>query len=312
VAVVTTAVLVGPVGASVRISFDPNANERPEGIVVDARGNTFVSLAPLGEIRKIRRDGRQSTFATISPAGQGFGPVGMAFDDRGSLFVAAATFDSTTTGVYRVGRHHPPVRIPGSEQIGLPNGLAFAPSGSLFVTDSSNGAVWRITRGGDVTRWSADSLLAGDGSLGLGVPLGANGIAYRRGSLYVTVTETGRIVRIPVTRHERAGTPQVVAEGAAFVGADGCQFDVRGGLFIAVNSQNEVVRLAPDGGVTTVATAADGLDGPASPIFGVTRHDRKTLFVTNFALGHSNPADARPGVLAFDVGVQGAHLPANH
>lgn len=312
------AILVGllasPADAAVKISFNPLAGELPEGLAFDHQGNAFVTLAPRGEVREVAPDGTQRTVAQVSPPGQGFGPLGLAFNRWGELFVAVATLDPQTGGVYEIAHDGTARRIPGSEQIGLPNGLAFGPDGSLFATDSLNGVIWRLdvghhNGGGSTTPWLKDALLAGNGSLGLGVPLGANGIALRGRSLYVSVTEPGRIVRVPIAWDGRSGAPQVVAEGPQFVGADGIQFDVAGGLYIAVNGQNMLVRLAPDGGVTTIATAADGLDAPASPAFGTRWGDRRTLYVTNFAFGHANPADAHPGVLSFDVGIPGAPLP---
>jgi sugar lactone lactonase YvrE len=291
------------------ITLNPFAHEFPEGIALDQHGNTFVSLAPLGEIREIAADGSQSTVAHLSPPGQGFGPVGLALDGPGDLFVAVATFDPATGGVFEIATSGAVTRLPGSERIGLPNGLAFDDRGALYATDTLNGAVWRLTSGAPATLLVQDPLLAGDGSFGFGVPLGANGIAYREGSLYVTVTELGRIVRIPISAAGTAGPLQVVSAGAQLIGADGCQFDAHGALYIALNAQNKLVRLAPDGALTVLATAADGLDFPASPLFGTGRGDRKTVFVTNFALGHTNPADAHPGVLSFAAGVPGMPLP---
>jgi len=290
------------------ISFNPLAGEFPEGIALDHHGNTFVSLSPRGEIREIAAGGTQSTYAKLSPAGKGFGPVGLAFDARGDLFAAVATFDPATGGVFRVSTSGAVSRLPGSESVVLPNGLAFDDRGSLYVTDSVRGAVWRMTPGTPATIFAQDPLLAGDGSFGFGVPIGANGIAYRDGSLFVTNTELGRVVRIPITTSGAAGALQLIAQGSQLVGADGCQFDVAGNLYIALNVKNMLVRLAPDASMSVVASVADGLDFPASPLFGTGRGDRQTVFVTNFALGHASAADAHPGVLSFPVGVAGQPL----
>jgi sugar lactone lactonase YvrE len=293
--------------AAATISFNPLAGEFPEGIAIDHHGNTFVSLRT--EVREVAADGTQRTIAkSLVPAGEGIGLAGMAFDGPGDLFVTAVTFNPADSGVYEIPPGGTPSRLPGSEQIGLANGLAFDDRGSLYVTDSLQGAVWRLSPEG-AERLVQDPLLEGDGSFGVGVPIGANGIAFLHGSLYVTNTELGRVVRIPLSPSGAAGALQLVAEGLQFIGSDGCQFDVHGNLYIALNAQNKLVRLAPDGTLATVATAADGLDFPASPLFGEGSGDRETVFVTNFALGHANPADAHPGVVSFDVGVPGEPLP---
>ena len=41
--------------------------------------------------------------------------------------------------------------------------------------------------------------------------MGANGITFRQGSLYVTSYDQGTIVRIPVRRNGAAGAPTVLA-----------------------------------------------------------------------------------------------------
>src|SRR5206468_13022075 len=134
-----------------------------------------------------------------------------------------------------------------------PNGLAFGPGGDLYVTDSILGAVWRLPRGGGTSEiWEQSPLLAGTGVFGLGFPLGANGIGYRNGELFVTNTEIGSIVRIPVLPDGSAGTPRLVAQGAALFGADGITVDVAGNLYVAVNPQSTIVRVAPAGAVTTL------------------------------------------------------------
>jgi hypothetical protein len=42
------------------------------------RPQSAVTLAPLGQIREIAADGSQSTVATLIPAGEGLGALGLA------------------------------------------------------------------------------------------------------------------------------------------------------------------------------------------------------------------------------------------
>ena len=74
---------------------------------------------------------------------------------------------------------------------------------------------------------------------------------------------------------------------------------------MAVNSQNTLVRLGRDGSLSTLATAADGLDNPASLAWGTSRGDRKSLFITNFSIFSASPT---PGLLKAAVGVPGQPL----
>lgn len=290
------------------VTFNPAAGEFPEGVAVDKVGNIYVSLPPIGEIRKITPGGSQSVLTTLPTTGQ-FGPTGLAVDPSGNVYAADVTFDSATRGVYRIARDGTSERLPGTGAIVFANGLAFDQRGNLYVTDSILGAVWRIPRRGAAEIWSQDPLLAGNGSFGFGFPIGANGIAYRNGELFVANTELGQIVRIAVRPDGSAGASKVLVQGPALFGADGLALDVNRNLYVANSGQSTLLRIAATGGaITTLATAADGLDSPSSLAFGTGRGDREALFFVNFAL-FGPPASAHPGLLRFEVGVPGVPLP---
>jgi sugar lactone lactonase YvrE len=286
------------------VAFNPVAGQFPEGVAVDVTGTAYVSLiSPVAQIRKIDRNGGQSVLAQFAP--MGFGPLGLAVDSSGDLYVARASFDPATRGAYSVAPDGTTTRLPGTGGILFPNGLALDPHGDLFVTDSIAGAVWKIPRGGSASVWFQSPLLAGNGSVGLGFPLGANGIAFGKNEVVVSNTEGARLVRIPVLPDGSAGSASVVAQGPALFGADGVALDVFGDAFVAVNPQNTLLRVAPDGAITTLATAADGLDNPASLAFATSHGERKTLYITNFAAFSAAP---KPALLRTGVGVPGMPL----
>ena len=304
---VCAGLLTLPAASHAQTVFDRTLGELPEGIAIDRDGTIYVTLSPRGEIRRIAPDGSQSTLAQISPPGAGFGPLGLAFDRDGDLYVTAGTFDPASSGVYRVSTDDgTSERVAGSSAIVLPNAIAFDGQGRMYVTDSATGSVYRAVGDGPLALWLTDPRLAGDGSFGFGVPLGANGIAYRQGSLYVAATELGRIMRIPVASDGTAGTPQVYAESAQLVGADGLAFDVHGNLYVSANAQNKLVRLSPGGAIQTLATATDGLDFPAGIAFGRGSLGHASVFIVNFAIGAPG---AGPSISEIDVGIAGQPLP---
>ena len=282
-------------------SFDAANAELPEGLAITDRGVIYVGLAPTGQIVKVRDGGRVSPVATL-PRGEGF-LVGLALDRRDRLFAALASFDDATHGIWRVRSDGSARRVVPLPTDAFPNAIAFR-GRSMFVTDSFGGAVWRI-RGGRARIWAQDDILLGDASADL--PIGANGLAFFGRFLYVSNTQKGRIVRIPVEPGGRAGTPVLLVEDEAIVGADGIAFDVRGYLYVAVNEQDRLVRLGPSGGMETLANRADGLDFPATPIFGERPPHRTDLYLTNFALDLD--ANPDPALLVLDVGVAGKRLP---
>ena len=298
---ISSAAAAGDPNVNTVASFNPTKGQLPEGLAITDRGVTYVGFAPTGEIVKVAGDGDVSPVATL-PNGEGF-LVGLALDRRDRLFAAVASLDAATHGIWRVRRDGTARRVAPLPTDTFPNAIAFR-GRSMFVTDSFGGAVWRIRRG-RARVWVQDDVLLGDTSADL--PIGANGLAFFGRDLYVSNSQRGRIVRIPVQPAGRAGTPVVIAADESILGADGIAFDVRGNLYIAVNEQDMLIRMGPSGGMETLATRRDGLDFPATPIFGERRPHRSDLFLTNFALDLD--ANPDPALLVLDVGVRGKRLP---
>lgn len=301
--------VVGPV-QTLR-TYDAELGEQPEGLAVDKRGRIYISMPFIGELRRVDRDGSEHVVAKL-PIGNGFGPLGLAVDAPGNIYVGVVTFDPATHGVWRVTPSGSATRLPGSSAIGFPNGVAFGDRGTLYATDSMNGAVWAIPKGGSAELWVQSPLLSGVGGGPLPFPVGANGITYRHRTVYVTNTEKGTVVAIPVQAHRSAGMPSVLVQGPELGGADGIAADVRGNLYVAVIGQSTIVRIPPDGSsITVIADGSDGLDWASSVAFGTSKGKRTTLYAVNFSIGplFGAPRTHGPALLAFDVGVQGLPQP---
>lgn len=296
-------------------TYNPGALEFPEGIAVDKQGNLFVSIAPLGQIRKISPNGVETLFYEFPLGSQ---MLGLAVDAPGNVYacVFAGGTGSGAQGVWRISRNGEATHLPGTENIFLPNALAFDKQGNLYVTDTYRpdsdppaGAIWRIPRRGDAYLWREDATLLG----GIGAllpdfpPLGANGIAFRHNVLYVASTEKGLIAQVPVLPDGSPGALSVVAQGPQLYMIDGIALDVHGAIYAALIGQNQVVVVDPaSGSVTQLAGPGDGVDGPASLAFGTGKGERQSLYFTNYAVLSLEP---NPGVLKVDVGVPGMPLP---
>ena len=238
------------------------------------------------------------------PPGAGNGVVGLAVDAPGNVYVGAATLDPATSGVYKIARDGSFARLPGTGAITFANGIALDKRGNVYVTDTIGGSVWRVPASGEpATEWFESPLLLGDGSFGFGFPLGANGIAYRQKDIVVGNTEAGRLVRIPINPDGSAGSASILAEGLALLAIDGITFDVHGNVWACVIGQSTIVQVSPTGAVTTVATAADGLDWASSLAFG----KNGDLWVVNFAIGP--PGGPGPALLRLVVDAKGQPLP---
>lgn len=297
------------------IRYDGAAGELPEGIAFDRSGNMYVSLAPLGQIRRYSLDGAESLFATFDMAPDALGVLGLAVDRPGNVYAAVSSGLLESQGVWRITPDGNKERMPGSEAIFFPNALAFDARGNLYVTESidgaGNGGIWRVAPGASAEPWLHDEALRGVENP-VAPPIGANGIVHFNGTLYVANTTQKLIVSVPILSDGSAGTPVVIKEFTGdFDYLDGITADVHGNLYPLVIGRYELVRLNPrTGEVTTLATAADGLHLPASAAFGTGMGNRQAVYITNFAYT-SLPGlpDNGPAVVRVEVGVPGWPLP---
>jgi len=293
--------------------FNPNAFETPEAIQFDRRGNAYISMALTGEVRKIAPDGTQTTLAflpirpDVQPCGNSFGlPImgALALDHQGNVYVSVNSCNVPDIGVWKITPEGQTSLLAPLPATAAPNGIAFH-EGFLYVADTVLGLVWRVHSDGQSPPevWTNDPLLA---PLPIPPTPGPNGVQVFRGEVYVSVSSRAHVVAFPINDDGSAGAGRVHASG---IGLDDFAFDVKGNLYGTTDPFNTVVRIAPDGTIEVLLTAADGLDGPTAAAFGV-RGDNKYLYVTNAAFPFfPGPNPRRPSLLRFDVGVPGKPRP---
>jgi DNA-binding beta-propeller fold protein YncE len=168
-----------------------------------------------------------------------------------------------------------------------PNGMVFDLAGNLYVSDSFQGAIFRIDNAKTcappclVTTVLHDPLLATAGF----PPFGANGLAFNGDQTVLFIANTGDNHVLQMNVASKALT--VFAESVH--GADGLLFDTKSGLlWAAANQADELVALNSKGRVVARAGEFQGIahDGtprgllfPASMVV-VGEH----MYVTNLAL----------------------------
>jgi sugar lactone lactonase YvrE len=321
VAMLTVALAVTTAGAAHHVEtvvqFDVAAGQLPEGVTVDKKGNVFASLSPLGQLVKIAPGSNVAEpFGAIEGLMSGdLGLLGLAVDAPGNVYGTVFSTNPDAHGVWKFHRKTGAAeRVPGTDALMFPNSIAFDKQGTMYVTDMILGAVWRVPRGGSAEQWIVDPLLEGDGSAEFPFPLGANGIAVRRNTVYVGVTEGLSIVTIPILWDGSAGEAAIYAQVGTFV--DGIALDVHGNIYIAAPAANAVLRVnAADGSVDTLATLADGLDAPTSVAFGTGKGDRQSVYAANFSVAvrplgdPAFPDPPNPSVIKVAVGVPGLPQP---
>ena len=149
---------------------------KPQGVVVDANGNVYVSEYSGNKIRKITPEGVVTTFAGSSSSGTSNGtgtaarfsrPNGLAIDASGNIYVA----DEWNHRIRKITPAGVVTTFAGSSlgsnngtgtaaQFNYPSGVAVDGSGNIFVCDRSNHLIRKITSAGVVTTF------AGSGSSG--------------------------------------------------------------------------------------------------------------------------------------------------
>jgi sugar lactone lactonase YvrE len=332
-------VLAAPVAADAPEfpDFTPMA-AGPEGVAVDNVGNVYVSVG-IGdhtEVWKFDPTGVGEVFAHIP----GPAPAGLAVDANGKHVYAAQQF----VGVFKIDMSGDFVLVPGTDAIAIPNSMAFDKKGNLYITETfsfdvadgldwyehctdfgtsgmfGRGGIWVVPKGGEAELLLRHDLLTGVcAPIPIPFPIGANGLAYRHGSLIVANTEKALLLEIPVLKGGKLGEISVVADVSGIVidgftfgppMIDGIALDVHGNIYAAMVTGNAIVRVSQDGATAEVlATNVDDLTFPASLAFGTGKGERSSVFVTNLAFEPYPPFLAGPGLTKIDVGQPGMPLP---
>ena len=278
-------------------SFDFTVGDAPENVTLNPDGSLTVSMLGGSAGRRpalVRVD--VSGHREVLVAGQpGDMITGNTRGHDGSVYYNVSSTDAARSGVWKLPLGGSPRRIAALPAGELPNGLAIDPAGrTLYVAESFKGAVWTVpVSGGTATRWLTDASLAPAESP---LPLGANGLRFHNGAVWVSNFSRGTLLRVPVTATGSAGPVHVVTSGV--VGIDDFNF-VSGRsnvVFAALNSPNEIAVVYPNGAKKTVLTSADGL---ASPTATVVREQR--LYITDGGFAESRDAKLQQGKINFSA-----------
>jgi DNA-binding beta-propeller fold protein YncE len=293
-------------GAVERFITLPDGVRYPEGITANpATHDVYIGTFDFGPNRnKLLRYSRHGRLEAQKDFG-GTPLLGLAFDRaHGKVYIAnfgaskiqriAAEFDSSTAvedvavipgiGAPANGRANNPdgssdTIIFGSNKFPAPNALEFDQAGNLYVSDSFQGAIFRIDTPAscalpcpDAKLIVQDPLLATAGF----PPFGANGLAlsHDEKTLFVANTGDDRVLKLDLA--SKALTVFAVA------------FDREGRLWVAANQNDEVVALNHNGRVIARVGEFEGVrrdgspEGLLFPASLVIVSDE--MFVTNLAL----------------------------
>lgn len=192
----------------------------PRGLAADASGTVYIADSNNNAIRKISPSGVVTTIAGAGPGNNGY---------------------INATGV--------------AARFSTPEAIAVDASGTLYVADTNNHRIRKVTSSGVVT------LLAGSGTAGAADGTGAaaqfntpKGIAVdSSGTVYVADTYSSRIRKI-----SPAGVVTTLIDAsnglqAQFNSPEGVAVDTTGNLYVANTGDHRINKVTPAGDITILA-----------------------------------------------------------
>jgi sugar lactone lactonase YvrE len=236
----------------------------PSAVAVDPGGGIIVADTSNNRIRRVAPNGSVTTIAGNGSAGfrdgpageaQFDGPVGVAIDHQGNIFVA----DTYNDRIRRISIAGDVITTAGSGLPGFvdgeaeaarfdtPSGVAVDQEGNLFVADTGNNAVRKVSSSGQVTTLAGRSeefeSLTTDDRLERPV-----GIAVTHdGFIFVACQDQGRVFRvtpegvIDLFVGSRSGFQDGIGSVARFSRPSAVAVDREGSLYIA-DAANYLIR----------------------------------------------------------------------
>ena len=302
--IITTVAGNGTPGYADNVAATGPVLNYPRGVAVDASGNLFIADGNNGRIRKVSggiittvAGGGTSNLDNIPATSAGLSPYGVAVDASGNLFIAdygnnrirevSGGIITTVAGngnapVYVLGVFSPDYNgdnIPAtSAALAHPSGIALDANGNLFIADSVNNRIRKVSAGiittvaGDGTgpsglgisipNYNGDNILATSAALD-----NPSGIAVdASGNLFIADYYNQRIRKVSggiittVAGNSASGYngDNIAATSATLNNPSGVAVDTSGNVFVADTANNRLRKLTPDVAVT-VASVPSGL-----------------------------------------------------
>jgi hypothetical protein len=272
---------------------------QPMGMALDSTGNLFIADQGNNRIRRVGTDGIIGTVAGGGTTGLGDGgaatsaqlssPSSVALDNAGNLYIA----DTAQHRVRKVAPDGIITTVAGGGTAGYsgdggpavtaklnsPAGVAVDASGNIFIADTSNNRVRKVTTDGTITTVAGNGIggYFGDGGPAIYSPLKfPRAVALdAAGNLYIADTTNNRIRKVSADGliHGVAGSASAGYQGdgggatsASLWGPCGIVLDGAGNLYIADTTNERIRKVTPAGLISTWAgSSVQGFSGDGGP-----------------------------------------------
>ena len=248
----------------------------PHAIAIDSGGSIYVADTNNHVIRKITPAGVMTTFAGVAgsngiddgPLGTArfYWPWGVATDRSGNVYVAD-TWSSTIRKITPPGIVTTVAGLAGTRgstdgkgaaaRFEYPSAVAVDRNGNIYVADTANNTVRKITPDGTVQtfaeRVGASSVATDDG--------GNVYVADMKASTIEKITVDGTVTTL-AGREDTVGNADGMRRAARFHDPGGVAIDRAGNIYVADTWNSTIRKITPEGAVTTLAGLA-GADGYA-------------------------------------------------
>ncbi len=288
--VTTLAGQAGGAGSNDGTGSDARFNY-PYGVAVDAGGNVYVADTNNNTIRKVTPDGVVTTLAGRagsrgSSDGTGsdarfYIPVGVIVDATGNVYVAD-TYNYTIRKVTPGGVVTTLAGMAGSSgssdgtgsdaRFSNPRGVAVDAGGNVYVADTFNHTIRKVTPAGVVTTLAglAGSYGSSNGTgsaarfdepFGVAVDAGDN--VYVADSYNYTIRKVtpGGVVTTPAGLVASSGSSDGTGSAARFYNPSGVAVDSGGNVYVADKNNCTIRKVTPAGVVTTIGGTARVIGG---------------------------------------------------
>ena len=328
--VTTLAGLAGTAGSANGTGSAARFNN-PQGIAVDGAGNIFVGDTDNHIIRKVTSSGVVTTLAgsagnsgstdgTTSNARFNY-PIGVAVDSSGNVYVADAVnhtirkisggMVSTIAGA--AGQTGTADGMGSNARFNIPSGVTISSSGIIYVADTDNHTIRKITTDGTVSTLAGFPGLSGssDGSgtdaeffqpRNLAIDGSGNIYVADYGNDLIRKVSPAGVVRTLAGTPGSSGSTDGLGTAALFLQPFGLGVDSSGFVFVADTDNNTIRKGGPAGTPVTksaentpIAIPDNDLNGIASFIFEVPDSGKNSnpLISITANITHPSPGDLR-------------------